>query len=65
MAAQKTLKEFHKDEKKIVPKEPTNYFLFIQINYQITRNQPTFASAQILDHKKKILTVYNSPSAEI
>ena len=63
--SQNNLQDLHKDAKKITPKEPTHYSLFIQINYQITRNQPTFASVQIPDHKKKILTVYDSSSAEI
>ena len=61
LVAQKNFQDLHKDTKKIIPKEPTNYFSFIQINQQRKRNQPTFASAQFFDHKKKILTVYDSP----
>ena len=34
-------------------------FLFIQNNEQITKNQPTFASAHIFDHRNNILTIYN------
>ena len=65
MAAQNNLQDLHKDAKNIIPKEPTHYFLFAQINYQRIRNQHTFASAQIFDHKKKILNMHNSLSAEI
>ena len=59
MDAQNNLQDFHKDAKKIIPKETTHYFLFIQINYQGPRNQPTFTSTQIFDHKNKILNVYD------
>ena len=65
MSAQNNFQDLHKDTKKIIPKEPTHYFLLLQINYQRIRNQPFFASAQIFGHKKKILTLYYSPSAEI
>ena len=65
MSAQNNLQDLHKDEKYIIPNYPTRYFLFNQINYQRIRNQPTFASTQIFDHKNKILALYNSPLAEI
>ena len=65
MAAQKNFQDSHKEAKKIIPKEPTRCFLFVQVNYQGIRNRPTFASVQIFDHKKNICAVYNSPSAEI
>ena len=65
IVAQKNLQELHKDAKKIIPKEPSHCFLSIQTNYQKNINQPTFVSAKTIDHKKKILTVYDSPSAEI
>ena len=64
MAAQNNLQDLHKDAKKNNTKGTNTLFLFIQTNYQRTRNQPTFASAQIFDHKKKILTVNDSPLAE-
>ena len=65
MVAKNKLQDLQKDAKYIIPNEPTHYFLFIQINDQRTRNQPTFTSTQIFEHKKKILTVYNSPLAKI
>ena len=65
MVAQNNLLDLHKDEKKIIPKEPTHYFLFILINYQRTRNQPIFASAKKFDHKNNILIVYDPLLAEI
>ena len=65
VVAQNNLQDLHKDIKKLIPKEPTHNFLFIQTNCLRTRNQPTFASVQSFDHKKKILTVYDSLSAEI
>ena len=61
MVAQNNLQDFHKYTKNILPKDSTHYFLFIKINYQRTRNQPTFASARIYDQKKNILTMYDSP----
>ena len=63
MDAQTSLQEFHKNTKKIMPKEPARYFLIIQTNDQKTINQTTFKSVQIFDHKKKIIIVYNSPLA--
>ena len=57
MVAQKNLQDLHKDAKQIIPKEPTHYFLFIQINYQRKRSQRTFAPARIFDHKNNIITV--------
>ena len=62
MAAQNILQDLQKDKIKIIPKEPTRCFLFIQTNYQIIRNQPIFASVTIFDHKKKIFNVYDSSS---
>ena len=60
MDAQNILQDLHKDVKNTIPKEPTRYPSFTQTNYQRTRNQPTFASGQIFEHTKKILTVYDS-----
>ena len=57
MFSQKNLQDFHKDAKIIIPKEPTHYSLYFQINYQITRNQPTYTSAKKFDQEKKVLTV--------
>ena len=65
MATQNNLQDLHKEAKNIIPKEPTRYFLFVQINYQIIRNQSTFASAKCFDYKKKIFTMYDSSLAEI
>ena len=59
MTAQNNLQDLHKDAKKIIPKKPTRYFLFIQVNYQIIRNQPNFEPVQIFNHKNKILTMYD------
>ena len=59
MTSQKNFQELHKDAKEIIPKEPIRYFLFIQTNYQRTRNQHIFVSKQKFDHKKKILAIYD------
>ena len=66
MAAQNNSQYLNKESIKIIPKEPTHFFNSSKpiTNYQRTRNQPTFVSAQSFD-KKKILTVYNSPYVEI
>ena len=43
-----------------------NKLFFIRPNQlPKNKNRPTFTSAQIFDDKKKILTMYNSPSKEI
>ena len=65
MADKNNLKYYHKEEIDIIPKETTRYFLFVQINYQIIRNQPIFESVQMFDHNKKILTMYDSPPVDI
>ena len=64
MDSKNNFQDLHKG-KKLMPKEQTRNFLFIQINYQITRNRPTFASAKIFGHKKKILTMYDSTLSKI
>ena len=64
-AAQNNLQDLHKDTKENIPKESTLYFLPILTNYQIIRNRPIFTYVPSFDHKKKIITMYDSPPASI
>ena len=65
MVTENNLEDLHKDAKNMMPKEPTRYYLFIQIDYKRTINKPNLTSSHIFEQKKKILTMYYLLSAEI